>query len=231
LQLLNVSATKEFAENKLGHDYFIGDIHGHHYLLIVQLEKLGFNFKLDRLFAVGDIIDRGSESERCLELLVEPWFHSVLGNHEYLFLQGFSNPSCWQLLIENGGQWLNKWFDKPSKLLSWAHLIRIMMPVSLSVKTEHGTIGVTHADSPENWQILKDTDMACLFSVIWQRQNFKVKEKAVISGVDAVFHGHNQVSNVEVMNNQVWADTLQCTGRLTILSAYDVFNYIRNNNL
>jgi serine/threonine protein phosphatase 1 len=231
LQLLNISATKEFAVNKRGHDYFIGDIHGHHRLLKVQLEKLDFNFERDRLFAVGDIIDRGSESEKCLELLVEPWFNSVLGNHEYLFLQGFSNPSCWQLLIENGGQWLNKWLDKPSQLLSWAHLIRIMMPLSLSVKTEYGMIGLTHADSPENWQVLKNINMCNIFSVIWQRQNFSQQNKSVILGIDATFHGHNQVGSVSIVNNQIWADTLQCTGQLTILSAYDVFTYIRNNNL
>jgi len=231
LKSLKISATKEFAINKLGQDYFIGDIHGHHCLLIAQLEKLSFNFENDRLFAVGDIIDRGEESEACLELLVEPWFHSVLGNHEYLFLQGFNNPSCWQLLIENGGQWINKWLDKPSKLLSWAHLIRIMMPLSFSVKTEYGAVGITHADSPQHWQSLKDIDLENLFPVIWQRQNFTVINKAPISGIDAVFHGHNPVQTLKTINNQLWADTIQSTGEFTILSAQDVFNHINKNTL
>jgi serine/threonine protein phosphatase 1 len=231
LRLSKINIQKQFALNTQGQDYFVGDIHGHHQLLMVQLSELKFNFTTDRLFAVGDLIDRGLDSEKCIELLVEPWFHSALGNHEHLFLQGFDDPHCWQLLTENGGAWIKNWLDNPSKLLAWAHLMRIKMPLSMSVETPYGMIGIIHADSPTKWQELQDTDMSNLFPFIWQRQNFTTQNKAPISGIAAVFHGHNQVANVKVLNNQLWADTLQRSGRLTILSANDVFNYIRENKL
>jgi serine/threonine protein phosphatase 1 len=229
LHLLNIKRAKEITLNKLGKDYFVGDIHGHYQLLMAQLSEVNFNFTTDRLFAVGDIIDRGLDSEKCIELLVEPWFHSVLGNHEYLFLQGFDNPNSWQLLFENGGAWIKNWLDNPSKLLAWAHLMRIKMPLSMSIETPYGMIGVIHADSPKKWQQLQDTDMRNLFPLIWQRQDFTTLNKSPISGIAAVFHGHNQVERVKVVNNQLWADTLQRSDRLSILSGNEVFNYIREN--
>jgi len=226
LQLLKIKNTKQHDINSQGKDYFIGDIHGQYRLLFATLQAINFNFSSDRLFAVGDVIDRGDESEKCLELLIEPWFNSVLGNHEHLFLQAVSNPLCRQFLLENGGQWINKWLDTPSQLFSWAHLVRIMMPLTMSVKTQYGVIGIAHANCPESWHSVSDLSLEDLLYVIWQRQNFQSKDKMPITGIDAVFHGHNQVKEPVVINNQIWADTLQLTGSLTVLSAQEVFNRI-----
>ncbi|MGL9724118.1 metallophosphoesterase [Sodalis sp. (in: enterobacteria)] len=33
---------------------------------------------------LGDLIDRGPQSEACLPLLENPWFRSVRGNHEQM---------------------------------------------------------------------------------------------------------------------------------------------------
>ena len=39
---------------------------------------------VDRLFSVGDLVDRGPDNEAALEWLAKPWFHAVQGNHEAL---------------------------------------------------------------------------------------------------------------------------------------------------
>lgn len=226
MSLLNISTTKKFYANKRGNDYFVGDIHGQYSLLIEQLKKTNFNFKTDRLFAAGDIIDRGLESEKCLELLIEPWFNSVLGNHEQLFLQGFSNASFWKILVENGGSWINNWLNNPSKLLAWAHLIRIKMPLSFSIETDNGVIGVIHADAPANWRELNTLKVSeqNITPYIWQRRDLIKPTGNIIKNINAVVHGHNSVEKPIVINNQLWIDTLQKTGSLTILKDSEIFN-------
>jgi len=232
LSLLNITLNKEFDINKLGKDYFIGDIHGKYSLLIEQLKDVQFNFKTDRLFSVGDIIDRGEESEKCLELLVEPWFNSVLGNHEYLFLQGFNNSSYWKTLINNGGKWIDNWFDNPRKLLSWAHLIRIKMPLSLTVATHIGKIGVIHAEAPADWQELETLTVneQNVISYVWHRRNLIDPSGTTINNIDAVVHGHNSLESPVIINNQIWIDTLQKTNSLTILQDSEVFDLTKSKN-
>jgi serine/threonine protein phosphatase 1 len=232
LSLLNITTTKTFNTNELGNDYFVGDIHGQYSLLIEQLKSADFNFKTDRLFAVGDIIDRGSESEKCLELLIEPWFNSVLGNHEQLFLQGFSNASFWKVLVDNGGYWINNWLNNPSKLLAWAHLIRIKMPLSFTIKNNSGTIGVIHADAPTNWSELENLEIneQSFSPFIWYRRNLLKPSGNIIKNIDAVIHGHNSMYKPVVINNQLWIDTLQKTNSLTILRNSEIFDLIKGKN-
>jgi serine/threonine protein phosphatase 1 len=60
----------------------VGDIHGHFQRLQQCLEAVGFDPAVDRLFSVGDLVDRGPHSEAALDWLAQPWFHAVQGNHE-----------------------------------------------------------------------------------------------------------------------------------------------------
>ena len=69
-----------------GRDFVVGDLHGCYDELICLLEHVHFNYEQDRVFCVGDLIDRGPKSEDCLKLLREPWFFSSLGNHESMYL-------------------------------------------------------------------------------------------------------------------------------------------------
>lgn len=73
-------------ENKAGRDFVIGDLHGMVPTLQTLLERIKFDQQLDRLFSVGDLVDRGDDSPAALALLSQPWFHTVLGNHEDMLL-------------------------------------------------------------------------------------------------------------------------------------------------
>jgi serine/threonine protein phosphatase 1 len=75
--------------NTQGRDYVIGDLHGCTDLLDKLLAAVEFDKSKDRLFSVGDLIDRGPDSLSCLELLLEPWFFAVMGNHELMLLECF----------------------------------------------------------------------------------------------------------------------------------------------
>lgn len=68
--------------NIAGRDIIIGDLHGHPEILHRILERAEFDPSRDRVISTGDLIDRGPNSLGCLELLNEPWFFAVRGNHE-----------------------------------------------------------------------------------------------------------------------------------------------------
>ena len=86
-----MSYVKRFSENKLGMDYVVGDLHGHYDQLMADLQRIQFDFAKDRLFAVGDLGDRGEQSEKVIELLKEPWFFSVRGNHDQFILDRYED--------------------------------------------------------------------------------------------------------------------------------------------
>ena len=211
-------AQRAVAINSNGIDYFVGDIHGNLSGLLAHLNTLGFNFVNDRLFACGDLINRGEDSIGCLELLMQPWFFSVLGNHEAMFLRSFEEPAFYQALVKNGGEWVRSSAHQPSKLMALAQLIRIKMPLTLSVQTEQGTVGVVHADAPQHWSAIT-LDNACIHHCLWSRRNMVEGNTGInIDGVVFTVHGHNSVHRPVIINNQIWIDTLQFSGDLTILS-------------
>lgn len=72
--------------NKAGRDFVLGDLHGTTDLLRALMEHVAFDPDKDRLFSVGDLIDRGEDSPGGLALLLEPWFHAVKGNHEDMMM-------------------------------------------------------------------------------------------------------------------------------------------------
>jgi serine/threonine protein phosphatase 1 len=79
-------SVKHFDINHVGRDFVVGDLHGHKKLLDDLLLQVSFDYEVDRLFSVGDLCDRGPDSMGCINLLKEPWFYSVLGNHEEMLL-------------------------------------------------------------------------------------------------------------------------------------------------
>ncbi len=91
--------------NQRGHDYVVGDLHGERAWLERELDAIGFDPLRDRLFAVGDLIDRGEDSLRSLQLLDEPWFHAVLGNHEAMMIAAETSENARFDWLRHGGEW------------------------------------------------------------------------------------------------------------------------------
>jgi len=212
--------------NTNGIDYFVGDIHGNLAGLLRHLNKIGFCFEDDRLFACGDIINRGADSIGCIELLMQPWFFSVLGNHEEMFLRSFEEPVFYQALLKNGGEWVKSMLSQPEKLMALAQLIRIKMPLTLSVQSEQGKVGVVHADAPLKWNDIS-LNNTCIHHCLWSRRDMNESNTGVyIEGVTFTVHGHNSVHSPVIINNQIWLDTLQFSGDFTILSSRQLHDMI-----
>src|SRR5690606_31496336 len=96
-----------FERNTVGRDFAVGDIHGHFARLSAALDAAGFDpAKGDRLFSVGDLVDRGPECEKAIDWLAEPWFHAVRGNHEDIAIRyAKGNPVDQAIYSRNGGDW------------------------------------------------------------------------------------------------------------------------------
>lgn len=79
---------KKIFDLPLSQIFFVGDLHGRYSLLMNALKDVKFDPQRgDQLICTGDLIDGGTENEKVLALLDEPWFHSVLGNHDDFFLK------------------------------------------------------------------------------------------------------------------------------------------------
>ena len=97
--------------NTKGRDFVVGDLHGHHAALESLLREACFDPSQDRVFSVGDLVDRGPESFQTLRLLQEPWFFAVRGNHEDMLLDfalggdNYGRPTRDHPFLHNGGRW------------------------------------------------------------------------------------------------------------------------------
>lgn len=178
---------QKFEENENGRDFAVGDIHGAFTELEAELEKVGFEEEIDRLFSVGDLIDRGKESERSIEFLEKPWFHACMGNHEQMLCnwhtQEFVNTMwLWQetdtQIRVNGSAWA-----LGIDLQPYYNLMHDL-PLIIEIEREEGNVGLVHADPREvsrDWDVIKsqlmnqedslkfrDSRMTCA-SLMWGR--------------------------------------------------------------
>ena len=154
----------KLSSNTNGHDYVIGDLHGCYDLLEKLLERVNFDTRYDRLFSVGDIVDRGESSFKCLQLLSKPWFYAVRGNHEQLMLTFFEDYLVSRYIdafafdeeeddshfLANGGEWVEMYFhSKTSKMIkAFDTLLKRVekLPYILIVGENNNRFNIVHAD-------------------------------------------------------------------------------------
>lgn len=196
---------QSFPKNTKGRDFAVGDIHGYFSHLEDALRKVNFNTEVDRLFSVGDLIDRGPECMRVLEFLDQPWFHAVRGNHEdYVCRHETVDEEIW---LRNGGGWFMA-LPASDKLRIAARLSEL--PYCMQIETLAGSIGIVHADVPfNNW----DKAVANLHSrkartfCMWSRKRLETLDESPVGGVRAVVVGHTPVKKVTVLGNIHHIDT------------------------
>lgn len=218
--------------NLQGTDFFVGDIHGAFHLLAEALENVGFNPAVDRLIAVGDLIDRGEHNDMALEWLRQPFFHTVRGNHEELFLEWYElrHDRDSRKLFEkeryfpNGGSWVEG-LD-PTQQQRFAEQFE-QLPYFLSVGAPDGrTVGVVHAELPDGvaWPqlICQPPNEDLLHSMTWGRHRLRhARRKARglesstrdpldcnhIRGLALLICGHFTVSKPKLLGNILYLDT------------------------
>jgi serine/threonine protein phosphatase 1 len=184
--------------NELGRDFAVGDLHGHFSRLQESLDELGFDPSRDRLFSVGDLVDRGPESEAALEWLARPWFHAVQGNHEDYAIR---HVRTGQVDVDNWRGYGGGWFlDLPSDRQQVFAEAFAQLPIAIE------------ADCPVLfWPRLESalqdryrrTSAACQ----WSRDRLRQMDRTGIRGVRAVVAGHTPVPAPLLLGNVYHIDT------------------------
>jgi len=221
---VSASPVQRFARNPLGTDFVCGDLHGKFTLLAAQLAELEFDPSRDRLFATGDLVDRGPESEQAVELLAEPWFHSVRGNHDAFVLEG-DDPEVRQMWELNGGEW---WRYQPQLVREAFRSAFAQLPYAIEVETEAGLVGIVHADVPPylSWQEfvtgLTNGEGDLREVALWSRRRIYRNDPTPVVGIERVYCGHTIVLERRPvqLGNVFFIDTgayLGSDGALTII--------------
>ncbi|MGH1351047.1 MAG: metallophosphoesterase family protein [Methyloligellaceae bacterium] len=217
--------------------YAIGDIHGRADLLMRLIDTIMEDSEGRRkvrnevLIFLGDYIDRGPESNRVIDFLVNHLperFDKVFlkGNHEQMMLEAIQNKQALPTWFHNGGKATlysygidpEKYIFKPGATQILGELLEQKMPLKhkdffkgLDLNTSYGDYFFVHAGVNPALSLdeQKERDM------LWIRQRFlqyrRKFEKTVV-------HGHTITASPEVRSNRVGIDTgAWRTGRLTAL--------------
>lgn len=215
---------KHFPLNELGNDYVCGDIHGCFTKLQTKLDEIGFDGAKDRLFSVGDLVDRGYESEESIDWIAKPWFHAVRGNHEQMAIDAYSGMFDVNCYTSNGGEWFLQLPKTHQKLFVDAFL---NLPIAADVQTKDGLVGIVHSDCPvRSWQdfeIALTGENAEVFAqmCMWSRERVQCGDTSEVAGVSKVMVGHTPMKQPRWFGNVQYIDTGAVFGHeLTIIKIH-----------
>ena len=129
--------------NRLGRDFVVGDVHGCFRTLDRARAALEFDASRDRLFGVGDLVERGPHSHEALDWIDHRFTAVTLGNHEDATLGWLEDRLQGSREAPYG--WLRS--IAPSAYPRWRDALR-EIPLAVTVETPYGPVGIVHAESP-----------------------------------------------------------------------------------
>lgn len=209
--------------------FVCSDIHGEHDLLINALNGVDFRLGQDVLVGVGDLIDRGPDSKKVLDLFMTTNnFFTVLGNHEDMALSGDK-----RLHKYNGGKFFYELsLQDQVKYKQWFRTL----PITITIETPFSRYGVVHANIPieiSEWDKVVELSSGTLKqNLIWSREIIGCPEqhdKSIIEGVETVFLGHTILDDGPLLiGNRQYIDTGSFYyGKLTLVEVTENGNKVR----
>ncbi|KYC22691.1 metallophosphoesterase [Pseudomonas asiatica] len=214
-------------QNRAGRDFIVGDIHFKTRELHRGLKALSFDQSVDRLIAVGDLIDRGPGMLDGLKLLGEPWFFTVKGNHEQMLIDAYRASPHLPYSAHGARWWLT--IDDESKPMVIDKLDSL--PMAIEVETVRGVVGVVHADVPVGlaWndftQSLENPQIQDV--ALWGRERIKKHHRGGVPGAWRVCVGHTWIPHALRLGNVLALDvTGGGDGPLAIYSLQDDVVYV-----
>lgn len=211
-EISHADAVVRFPLNDHGRDFVVGDIHGMFEYLTRLLDEIEFDAEHDRLFSVGDLVDRGPESNRALEWLDKPWFYACRGNHEQFAIDS-EDPEQLDVWVNyNGGEW---WLDLDAEEQKVFRARFVDLPMALEVETRWGRVGIVHADVPPllPWErfmdLLEARDRDAALYAMWSRNRISgmCTSLPVTGTVQRVYCGHTPTRETVQIDNVYYIDT------------------------
>ncbi|WP_145525295.1 metallophosphoesterase [Yersinia rohdei] len=187
--------------------FVVGDLHGCLNKLNEKLLSVDFDEGKDLLISVGDLIDRGEQNVECLDLITQPWFRAVRGNHEQMAIDALAGKGidCW---LANGGMWFF-YLDYDQEILARALIVMAeKLPLVIEVNTDNGNYVIAHADYPsDSYHYDKPISEQ---HVIWSRERVTKAmggKSEEISGATQFIFGHTPMPSPSQVRNQFYIDT------------------------
>lgn len=198
LNLPQAPRVLRIAANTEGRDFIVGDIHGAYNSVLAAMKLANFEGSRDRIFAVGDLMDRGPDSWRCAKFLAHRYVRSIRGNHEDMLLELYAKGVPDEEVLQwaarhNGFGW---WLLVPETQrleILWAIAL---LPTVIELETPRGTVGLVHADVPAgmDWStFIKEVEAEnpkVLETALWGRDRLQSGNDEGVKGIGRLFVGH-----------------------------------------
>jgi serine/threonine protein phosphatase 1 len=196
----------------------VGDIHGCFDAVRQAMAAAEFDPAQDRLFSVGDLVDRGPSSEEAVDWIAQPWFHAVRGNHEQMAIGVAAGRHDLGNYIVNGGGWFLALDAYRQQLIAQAF---DTLPVAIEIDHTEGRIGMVHAEVyGDSWDEFtaaleshasKTQRRNLLEYAMWSRARWQAHrsghDTVPIMDLRALFVGHTPCDQVMTLANVVYVDT------------------------
>ena len=190
----------------------VGDAHGCFGALRRALLAIDFEDGKDRLFSVGDLIDRGPNSIEAVEWLEGGRFSAVvMGNHEAEMVNLMQTGNV--LSPTKGYQQWTRGIPR-QELHRWYHA-RTALPLAVTVETPTGQVGIVHCSTwRDSWSetlgALAQRNMGAIDMVLLGIDEHEKRAGPTgneVEGIDRVFTGHDPHKQVERRANTWSIDT------------------------
>lgn len=195
--------------------YIISDIHGEFDSFLRMMDQIKFSDQ-DRMFLLGDVIDRGKQSIQLLRFIHKnPNIIFMIGNHEDMMLKALKRQGNNLLEIaaspemkrwnRNGGmatleQWIGLESDEQAELLSFLEESWLVYP-QLEVENKfyylvHACPGEDYYSKPLKYKDAKDDEV---HQMLWDRRcmnDWKLPENLRKYEKDTtIFFGHTKTNS------------------------------------
>ena len=221
---MDTSRVRTIPGNPRGRDFVVGDVHGCFRTLERALSKLEFDADRDRLFGVGDLVNRGPHSVEAVDWLERRFTAVTLGNHDRAALNWFEAKLRGSLASDDD------WKDAldPRNYARWRNALS-RMPLALTVETPYGPVGIVHAEAPDpDWgrtaALLETGSETVIDDALLGFEEYtsaiRQMKSQPVQGLRALVSGHFVVEEVEVSANRWNLDTgagFEKRNRLSVL--------------
>lgn len=153
--------------------YVISDLHGEYDLFLKLLQEISFDKTNDKLYILGDVIDRGSQSIEILQHVYNNQDSIVLlkGNHEEMMVDCLLNHDYYMWFYNGGGSTYQQYSQLPENTQIKLFYFVKGLPYLLRIEVEDRVFILAHAgvEADENGQIYVNQDIEYL---LWARDEF-----------------------------------------------------------